>query len=78
MSVNSKPANSWPHSGIKFANFLGVPVCKSQIRKFLSLIHISLSHKFLENIAQLCLKKVLKEVLRREIQGLKVYPVDRL
>ncbi len=33
--ANHKSANSWAHSTIgKSANFLGVPVRKSQIRKF--------------------------------------------
>ncbi len=46
----------------KYANFLGVPVHKSQIRKFLWLLHESQIRKFLQNAAQLCLKIVLKVV----------------
>ncbi len=63
-SVNRKSANSWAHSAIANPqNILGVPVRKSQTRKFLWSICKSQICKFLQNIAaQLCLKTVLKFV----------------
>jgi hypothetical protein len=41
----------------RYENFLGMPVSKSQIRKFVLLIR-----KFLQNTAQLCFKSFLKVV----------------
>ncbi len=43
-------------------SFLGVPVLKSQIHKFLWLNRKTQIRNFLQNTAQLCLKKLLKVV----------------
>ncbi len=61
--ANHKSANCWAYSAIANLQLpLGVPVRKSQIRKFLWLIRRSQIRKFPQNTAQICLKTSQKSL----------------
>ncbi len=56
----------------KSANFLCVPVCKWQIRKFLWFFRKSQIRKYLQNTAQLCFKKVIKSFTCKSVNRKKI------
>jgi hypothetical protein len=56
--------------------FLGVPVSKSEIHKFLQLIQKSQIHKFSQNTAQLYLKTALKFVFLKQFFVLYQFELD--